>query len=69
MMPEVQGVVTDTGEQGLKTTSKWEEFIMQAKVAWHVSQDAAWRKGQGAGIREGSNENNYSSKRATSLPD
>jgi hypothetical protein len=67
MTPEGRAVVTDMGENGMKTTSKWEEFIMQAKVAWHVSQVAAQR-GQGAGILEGSNKDDASSKSTISLP-
>jgi hypothetical protein len=45
MTPEVRAVVAGTGENGMKTTSEWGEFIMQAKVAWHVAQDAAVRRG------------------------
>ena len=69
LTPDVRVVVTDTGEHGSKTTNKWEEFIMQAKVAWHVSLDAAWRRGQEAGIHKGLNEDDASSKSMISLPD
>jgi hypothetical protein len=41
LTPEVRAIVTDTGEAGMKMTCEWEEFIMQAKVAWHVFQEAA----------------------------
>jgi hypothetical protein len=40
LTPEVRAIVTDTGEAGMKTTSKREEFIMQAKVARHVFHEA-----------------------------
>jgi hypothetical protein len=69
MTPEVRAIVTSTKDQGLKTTIEWEEFIMQAQLTWHASLDAAWRKGQGSGISEGSKEENASSESMVSLPD
>ena len=69
LTPEVRSVVTSTREQGLKTTIEWEEFIMQAQLAWHASLEAARRKGQGAGISEGSNEDDASSDSMVSLLD
>ena len=65
---EVRAVVTDTGDAGRKTTSEWEEFILQAKVAWHIFQEAA-RRGHGAGIRKGSNEDDALRKSGISLGD
>ncbi len=67
-MPEVRAVITDMGEHGSKTTSEWEEFIMQARVACHVSLNDTRRRGQGSGIREGSNKDNASSESMISLP-
>ncbi len=32
MTPGIQQVVTDPGELGMKTTHKWEEFILQANL-------------------------------------
>jgi hypothetical protein len=69
LTPEVRAVITATGEHGSKTTSEWEEFIMQARVAWHVSLDDTRRRGQGSGIREGSNQDDASSESMISLPD
>jgi len=56
-------------DQGLKTTIEWEEFIMQAQLAWQASLEAARRKGQGSGISEGSNEDDVSSESIVSLLD
>ena len=67
MTPEVQRVVTDTGDGGWKTTRKWEEFILAASVSWHVFQ-----KSQSRGvrdIREGSDEDSASSTSGLYLPD
>jgi hypothetical protein len=61
LTPEVRSVITSTREQGLQTTIEWEEFIMQAQLDWHASLEAARRKGQGAGISKGSNEDDVSS--------
>jgi hypothetical protein len=41
--------------------------FMQAQLAWHASLEAARRKGQGAGISEGSNEDDVSSDSMVSL--
>ena len=68
LTPEVRLVVTSTREQGLKTTIEWEGFIMQAQLAWHAALDAA-RSKQGAGISEGSNEDDSSSDSMVSLLD
>ena len=67
LTPEVRSVITSTREQGLKTTIEWEEFIMQAQLAWHASLEAARRKGQGSGISEGSNKDDVSSDSMVSL--
>lgn len=49
LTPAVRAVITDTGEHGSKTTSEWEEFIMQARVAWHISMMLGGEdKGQGS---------------------
>jgi hypothetical protein len=69
LTPEVRSVVTSTREQGLKTTIEWEEFIMQAQLAWRTSLEAARRKGKEAGISEGSNEDDVSSDSMVSLLD
>jgi hypothetical protein len=69
LTPEVRAVVTYTRDQGLKTTIEWEEFIMQAQLAWHASLKAARRKGQGSGISKGSNKDNVSSESMVSLID
>ena len=42
---------------------------MQAQLAWHASLEAARRKGQGAGISEGSNEDDVSGDSMVSLLD
>jgi hypothetical protein len=59
LTPEVRAVITDPGESGAKTTREWEEFILQAKIAWHVHQESTRRDSQG--IWEGSNKDDASS--------
>jgi hypothetical protein len=67
LTPEVRAIVTSTRDQGLKTTIEWEEFIMQAQLAWHAFLEAARRKRQGSGISERSNKDDASSKSMVSL--
>ena len=67
LTPEVRAVITDPGKNGAKTTREWEEFILQAKIAWHAHQESAQRDSQG--IREGLNKDNASSMSGVYLPD
>ena len=43
MTPEVQHVVTATGDEGIKTMHEWEEFILAASMSWHVFQESQSR--------------------------
>jgi hypothetical protein len=68
LTPEVRSVVTSTREQGLKTTIEWEEFIMQAQLAWRSEEGT--RGGDQRRIKRGrclQRFHGLSSRRARSL--
>jgi hypothetical protein len=71
MTPEVQAIVEDQGELGMKTMREWEEFIPHAKVAWQIFQED-FRAGSGRGgiLCKGSHEDDSLSKSVRmDLPD
>jgi hypothetical protein len=58
--------VTAPGKVGMKTTREWEEYILQANVAWHAFQEEEARGVRG--IPEGSDKDSSSTSRIY-LPD
>jgi hypothetical protein len=68
---EVKLVVMGSGDLWWKTTSKWEEFIVQAEITWHAQMVEERRGLWGLGIRKGLDKDNASgmSKSGIYLPD
>jgi hypothetical protein len=65
---EVRAIVKAQGPDGEKTTRKWEDFMVEAQVAWRVLKEE--RNGrQNRIIREGSNEDKESKEEAVDLPE
>ncbi len=60
--------MTDQGPNGEWATRNWEEFMVEAKVAWRVREEE--RSGRQARIIcEGSNEDKETKDQAVDLPD
>jgi hypothetical protein len=66
MTPGVRQVVMDPEELDMKTTRKWEEFILQANVVWHAYQEEEWKRF--CGIHEGLEKDDLSTS-GIHLPD
>ena len=66
---EVRAIVEDQGPDGERTTRQWEEFMVEAKVAWHVLEEERDRRQAGGIIREGSDEDEETKDQAVDLPD
>jgi hypothetical protein len=64
---EVRAIVEDQGPDGERTTRQWEEFMVEAKVAWRVLEEE--RRQAGGVIREGSDEDEETLDLAIDLPD
>lgn len=64
---EVRAIVEDQGPDGERTTRQWEEFMVEAKVAWRVLEEE--RRQAGGIIREGSDEDEVTLDLAIDLPD
>ena len=66
---EVRAIVEDQGPDGERTTRQWEEFMVEAKVAWRVLEEERDRRQAGGIIREGSDEDEETKDQAVDLPD
>jgi hypothetical protein len=66
---EVRAIVEDQGPDGERTTRQWEEFMVEAKVAWRVLEEERDRRQAGGIIREGSDEDEETKDQAVNLPD
>jgi len=66
---EVRAIVEDQGPAGERTTRQWEEFMVEAKVAWRVLEEERDRRQAGGIIREGSDEDGETKDQAFDLPD
>ena len=66
---EVRAIVEDQGPDGERTTRQWEEFMVEAKVAWRVLEEERDRRQAGGIIREGSDEDGETKDQVLDLPD
>jgi hypothetical protein len=68
---EVRIVLTSPGDAWWKTNREWEEFILQAEIAWHAQLvEEQWGL-QGVGVHEGLDKDNTlaASRSGIYLPD
>jgi len=65
----VRAIMEDQGPNGERTTRQWEEFMVEAKVGWHVLEEERDRRQAGGIIREGSDEDRETKDQAFDLPD